>query len=66
MVSTGEVIVNTKPHLIVFGFDDDRSTGVNWEKHKGKLQKHFGKDDFGKERVIFRGKPTNRVGGVTF
>ena len=24
MVSAGEVIINTKPHLIVFGFDDDQ------------------------------------------
>jgi len=66
MVSTGEVIVNTKPHLVVFGFDDDQRTGPAWKKHKEKLLDHFGRDDFGKQRVIFRGNPTSPVGGVTF
>jgi len=66
MVSTGEVIVNTKPHLVVFGFDEDKKAGPAWKKHKEKLLDHFGKDDFGKERVIFRGNPTSPVGGVTF
>lgn len=66
MVSAGEVIINTKPHLIVFGFDDDQRTGLAWKKHKEKLLNHFGKDDFGKDRVIFRGNPTSSVGGVTF
>jgi hypothetical protein len=57
MVSTGEVIVNTKPHLVVFGFDDDQRMGPAWKKHKEKLLDHFGKDDFEKKRVIFRGNP---------
>lgn len=66
MVSTKEVIVNTEPHLVVFGFDDDQRIGPAWKKHKDKLVDHFRKDSFGKDRVIFRGNPTSPVGGITF
>lgn len=66
MVSTREIIVNTEPHLVVFGFDDDQRIGPSWKKHKDKLVNYFGKDTFGKDRVIFRGNPTSPVGGITF
>jgi hypothetical protein len=61
-VLAGQVIeLNTKPRLIVFGFDDDGKRGRFWKAHEKKLEKHFGAD-----RVILRGSATGLVKRVRF
>jgi len=43
--------VDTKPKLVVFGFDEDQRDGNVWKMHRRKLKKELGKD-----RLIFRGQ----------
>ena len=61
MVMAGQVIVNTEPRLVVFGFDDDEKRAGMGTAQNVSFVEHFGKD-----RVILRGNATGLVRGVRF
>ncbi|MDP3151464.1 MAG: hypothetical protein Q8N23_02260 [Archangium sp.] len=44
--------IDTRPQLLVFGFDDDQKKGDAWARHSAKLEAHF------KGRYHVRGDPS--------
>lgn len=52
--------VNTKPRLVVFGFDADQKKGTLFQARMEKLKQALGRD-----RVLLKGNPTGFCGGIS-
>lgn len=54
-----KIKINTKPRLVIFGFDDDQKKGLKWAPHKKKLM-----EELGKERLLLKGVPKGFINGI--
>jgi len=53
--------ISEKPHLVIFGFDQDQQSGKIWKVHYDKLKMKLGDD-----RVLMKGEPKDFIQRIRF
>ncbi len=59
--SSKGLVIDSRPRLIVFGFDRDQRDGKAWGRHFASLKKALGRDDSDREFLLAAGNPRNIV-----